>query len=98
MDWKDGIRFCDRCGFPIVKAAAESSADCNHEWLESPNHHAVCIKCNYEARGNDYRSWFRKYGKWDSRYKPKCLICREPVMKEGSICPTCNLTVPEVVL
>jgi len=106
-DWKDGAKFCTRCGMPIIPVAkatwAESSGDCNHAWERSgfsmrsnDSWGARCSRCGYIARGNNYKAWFRKYAKWDAQYRPKCLVCREPVMKEATICENCKPAEPQV--
>ena len=96
-DWTDGAKFCVVCGMPIVKATVEASPDCNHSWSETQSHEAICVKCGYKARDSNYRRWFRKFASWPDQYRPKCLVCREPVYREGTICGNCESTVPNVV-
>lgn len=96
--FKRGFKFCTICGFPITKAAAEASSDCNHVWTLTPKGKAVCLNCNYTARGDDYKAWFKKFSKWPEIYRPKCLCCREPVMTEGTICERCKVITPTITL
>src|SRR5579864_1313645 len=92
------IKHCS-CGLTIVPKArlGDVSADCLHLWSVSRDGTAKCSKCGYQARGKDYRKWWKLFKNVDWRTRPYCLNCREPMMEFGQICEECRVRFEPII-